>query len=136
MPFYEFDITSPANTLQADPTEQLVSLNAGVITHVAVQIPRGCVGLVHAQIWRADFQVWPTNPEGDFQGDNVFIEWDEEYVLEDEPLDLRLIIWNLDDSYAHTITFRFALQPLPADAHPQAASGLLVRVARALGIGG
>ncbi len=135
MPFYEFDVTSPANTLQAAPTEASANLNAGVVTHVGVQIPRGCVGLVHAQIWRADFQVWPTNPDGDFQGDDVVIEWNDEFAIEDEPTSLRLIVWNLDDSFPHTLTFRFALLPLAEAQDRQAASGLVGRIARALGIG-
>ena len=136
MPFYEFDVTSPAQTLQAAPTEVLAGLNAGVITRVAIQIPRGCVGLVHAQIWRGDFQVWPTNPDGNLKGDNAVIEWNDEYPMDDEPLDLRLRVWNDDDSYAHTLTFRFALLPLDQAEARGASPGLVSRIADMLGIGG
>jgi hypothetical protein len=135
VPFYEFDVTSPAQTLESAPTELLAGLNTGVVTHVAVQIPRGCVGLVHAQIWRGDFQVWPTNPDGDIKGDNAIIDWDDEYAIDDAPTELRLRVWNDDDSYAHTLTFRFDLLPLDQAQARSAGHGLIARVAQALGIG-
>src|SRR5574341_598866 len=135
MPFYEYDVTSPANTAQAAPTEVAANLNVGIITHVAVQIPGGCVGLVHAQIWRSDYQVWPSNPDGNLKGDDALIEWSEEYFLEDEPLSLRLRVWNDDDSFPHTITFRFSVLPLEHGRSRVAAPGLIGRIAEMLGIG-
>lgn len=129
MPFYEFDVTSPASTLRTSPTEVLARLTKGAITHVAVQIPLGVKALTGAQIRRGDHQVWPQNPAGFFKGDDVIIEWDEDYLLEDEPLTLRLRVWNDDDSYAHTITFRFALLPLAQAEERRAGPGLLRRIA-------
>lgn len=136
MPFYEVDVVAPAQTLESAPAEVSVSLIAGLVTHVDVQFPRGCVGLVHAQIWRSDFQVWPTNPDGNLKGDNVVVGWDDEYPVEDEPLALRLLVWNDDDSYAHRVTFRLALTPLQLAAERAQSPGLLRRIAEGLGIGG
>lgn len=135
MPFYEVSVTSPANTPASAPTEGALQLAPSVITHVAVQIPRGCVGLVHSQIWRADFQLWPSNPGGDISGDGAIIEWDEEYVMDDEPLTLRLIVWNEDDTYPHTITFRFTTMPLAVAAERGAVPGLIRRIGQFLGGG-
>ena len=128
MPFYEFDVTSPANTPQAAPTEVLAALVPGVVTQVSVQVPRGVAALTGAQVWRGDFQVWPSNPGGYLKGDNVNISWTEQYYLDDEPLTLRLRVWNNDDSFPHTITFRFALMPLAQAAELRAAPGLLRRL--------
>jgi len=128
MPFYEFDVTSPANTLQAAPTEVLAKLVPGVVTQVEVQIPLGVKGLTGSQVWRGDHQLWPSNPGGYFKGDNVRISWLDQYDLDDEPLTLRLRAWNNDDSFPHTITFRLALLPLAQAAELRAAPGILRRL--------
>jgi hypothetical protein len=132
VPFYEFDVLSPRSTPKESPTEVEAGFAAGVVTHVSVQIPRGCAGLVHGEIWRGDFKVWPTNPDGNLKGDAVIIDWDEEYTLEDEPLDLRLRVWNNDDTFPHTLTFRFAVLTLDAAQARQAGPGILSRIAHAL----
>jgi hypothetical protein len=134
VPFYEFDVVSPANTLRTAPTQLLARLTKGVVTRVAVQIPLGVKALTGAEIWRGDHKVWPQNPDGFFKGDDVIIEWDEDYLLEDEPLQLRLRVWNDDDSFQHTITFRFGVLPLAAAEERRAGPGLLRRVAEFLGV--
>ena len=108
--FYSFDLTIPANTTELAPVEEDVELVAGLVHHVELQFPRGCVGLVHVRVFHALHQLWPANPDGDLSGENALIGWNEEWELEREPLALTLQGWNLDDSYAHTITFRFALR--------------------------
>ena len=126
---YEIDVTSPANTSAAAPTEVLARLNKGVITQVGVQIPNGCMGLARAQVWRADHQLWPTTPGAYFKGDGAVIQWPEDYELADEPLSLRLRVWNLDDTYAHTLTFRFATITLQAAEEGRGIPAILKRLA-------
>lgn len=135
MPFYEFDVTSPAQTTRTSPTEVRALLTKGVVTRVAVQIPLGVKGLTGAQIWRGNSQIWPSNPGGYIKGDDVVIEWDDEYDLADQPLTLRLRVWNDDDSYAHTITFRFGLLPLAQAEERRGTPGLLRRLVEFVGLG-
>jgi len=129
---YEFDVTSPANTAASSPTEVLARLNKGLVTQVQVQIPSGAVGLACGQIWRGNSQIWPSNPGGYFKGDDLVLTWDEDYTLADEPLTLRLRVWNLDDTYAHTLTFRFALLGLAQAEEARAGPSLLKRLADAI----
>lgn len=110
--FFEYDLTIPANTAATAPTELLVPLSAGRLAAVAVQFPRGCVGLVYTVAHRSEHQLWPTNPDGSIRGEGATISWAEDLVLEDDPYILRLRGWNLDDSYAHTLTWRFNVLPL------------------------
>ena len=110
--FFEYALTIPANTAAASPTESLVALSAGRLVAVAVQFPRGCVGLVHTVAHRSEHQLWPTNPDGSIVGEGAMISWAEDLVLEDDPYTLRLRGWNLDDSYQHTVTWRFNVLPL------------------------
>lgn len=129
---YEFDVTSPANTAASAPTEVLARLNKGLVTQVQVQIPSGCIGLTGAQIWRGNSQIWPSNPGGYFKGDGLVLTWDEDYTLADEPLSLRLCVWNTDDTYAHSVTFRFALLGLAQAEEQRGLAGLLKRLGEAI----
>lgn len=126
---YEFDVTAPANTPATAPTEVLARLNKGVITRVSIQIPQGCMGLARAQIWRGGHQLWPIPPGSYFKGDGAFIDWPEDYELTDEPLVLRLRVWNIDDTYSHTLTFRFATITLQAAEEARGIPRILKRLA-------
>lgn len=127
--FFSFDVTIPANTAAALPQIDQVLLPPGVIQQVDVQFPSGCVGLVHTLCRRGNTQVWPSNPDGDFHSNGMTITWQDEYELDDAPFVLRLVSWNLDDTYAHTITWRFSLRRFP-DRRRQSTAEL--RAAQAL----
>lgn len=129
---YEVNVTSPANTPATAPTEVLARLQKGVVTAVSLQIPQGCMGLARAQVWRGASQLWPSTPGAYFKGDGAAIEWAEDYELDDEPLSLRLRVWNIDDTYAHTLTFRFAVISLQQAEEARAMPGLIQRIAGVL----
>ncbi len=106
---YEFDLTIPANTPASAPVSILASLAPGRVSQVSVTFPAGCIGLVHAYIVRSMHQVWPTNPGEQIKGDGQSVTWPEDYNLDDDPFTFTCYGYNLDDTYAHTLTFRFAL---------------------------
>jgi hypothetical protein len=81
-------------------------------------------------------QIVPANPNAYLKGDDDRITWADTYVLDDEPLTLRLFTWNVDDTFPHTITFRINLLPLAEAEDSLAAPGLLKRIGQYLGIGG
>jgi len=105
--FYEFAVIVPKNTTEASPLKTDVLLAPGVIRYVEVQFPRGCVGLAHAAIHDELHQVWPSNPDGDIASDNARIAWRDDFPITNAENRLILRTWNEDDSYSHTITFRF-----------------------------
>ncbi|KKL52780.1 hypothetical protein LCGC14_2282060 [marine sediment metagenome] len=133
--FHEYALTIPANTAESAPATMDAPLAPGTVVRVEIQFPRGCVGLVHVQIWRSEHQVWPVNVEGDISGEGVPVAWPEDYDLDDEPYTVTLRGWNDDDTYPHTITFRFALLPLSAKEEGRAPAGMLRRIADFLGMG-
>lgn len=112
--FYAFAVTIPANTAAASPVREHVELVPGTIRKVDIQFPRGCVGLVHAQVHQEHHQLYPTNPGADFASDGFNIIWEDEHELVDGQSRLTLVAWNLDDTFPHTLTFRFALTATPA----------------------
>jgi len=114
--FYEFDLAIPANTPASAPAELTVDLSPGTITMVEVQFPSNCVGLVHARILDGVHQVWPTSLDTDIAGEAQNVRWSEEYDLLELPYQLTLQGWNDDDTYQHTLTFRFALRAATAVA--------------------
>ena len=110
--YYEFEVTTPKNTASASPLRTRITLAPGVIRYVEVQFPRGCVGLVHAKILDELHQVWPANPDGDLSSENARIAWREQWELTNAENELLLVTWNDDDSYSHTLRFRFELLEL------------------------
>lgn len=107
--FYSFDVTIPANTTAAALVVEEVDLVPGVIHRVEIQFPRGCVGLVHVQVYQEFHQVWPSNPGADLAGEGATIAWNDYHELVEGQSKLTLKAWNLDDTFPHTVTFRFAL---------------------------
>lgn len=107
--FYEFHITTPRNTLESNPQLTELTLDLGVVTFVEMQFPRGCVGLLHAQVYNELHQVWPANPDGDIASEDARLAWTEEYELFTPAKRLIVRTWNEDDSYSHTLYLRIAL---------------------------
>ena len=130
--FFEYSLTIPANTAQAAPAELEMPLSPGTVARVDVQFPRGCVGLVHVQVWREEHQVWPVNLDGDISAEGAVVSWPEDYDLTEKPLALTLRGWNDDDSYPHTVTFRCAIMPLEQKEEAKASAGLLRRLVGSL----
>lgn len=129
---YELDVTAPANTPATAPEEVELVVVKGVVVKVEVQIPSGPMGLVRAQIFRAGHQLWPSNDGEYFKGDGWIVSWPENYEMADEPLRLTFRVWNLDDTYEHTLTFRVAMVPLAQAEEVRGLPGLFRRLAAAV----
>jgi hypothetical protein len=119
--FFDVALTIPANTPALVPLIQEVTLPPGVIQQVDVQFPLGCVGLVHTLCRRGSHQVWPTNDSGNFSSNGQTITWAEDYELNDAPFVLRLFGWNTDDTFPHTVSWRFSMRQLATPAAQQLA---------------
>jgi len=113
--FYSFDLTIPANTLESAPEELEVNLTWGVITRVEIRFPPRNVGLAKVKILEHRHQLWPTNLDGWFYGDDESIEWDEYHELFYMPALFTLLGYNEDDTFPHTPIIRFEI------LHPRAA---------------
>lgn len=107
--FYEWAIQVPKNTTAAAPLETVEKIALGMIIKVEVQFPAGCAGLAHCKILHQESQVWPTPPSTSFASDNHTITIEENYEITAEPYHLKLVCWNLDDTYDHTLYIRVGL---------------------------
>lgn len=113
--FYSFDLEILANTLATAPKELEVNLTWGVITEVEIRFPPRCVGLAKVKILERRHQLWPTNLDEWFYGDDETIKWDEYHELFVMPSIFTLLGYNDDDTYPHTPIIRFEI------LHPMAA---------------
>jgi len=112
--FYSVSIATAANTAEADAVETPVGVVPGLTQHVWVGFPKGCVGLVYAQIYHVTRQVWPTTPGASFNWDDFVFDFDDRYPLVTEPFEFVVKTWNLDDSYRHTVLFAVTVEAAPS----------------------
>lgn len=116
--FFDFDLVIPPNTPKRSPRVVWAPLAAGIIHHVEIGFPAGCVGLVYVRIQHGDAQIWPTNPDATFNTDDWVIRFMDNYLLDQPPYQLLLVGWNLDTKFPHTPKIRFGILP-PALVHPE-----------------
>lgn len=109
--FYVKDITTAANTTRAGSIETDRKLWAGVIHHVEVMFPPGCVGLLHVTIWHGGHQIYPSEELQDFAGDGETIQFDDFYKLVPGDNLIRIKTWNEDEQYDHTVRVRLGILP-------------------------
>ncbi|GAH91123.1 unnamed protein product [marine sediment metagenome] len=108
---YSFPLLIPANTLESAPVETTIALTWGVITHVTVRFPPRCVALAKVAILHHRHQVWPTNIDAWWYGNDEVVGGDEYYEVFEMPAYFTLIGYNDDDTYPHTPIIRINILP-------------------------
>lgn len=129
-----FDLTIPANRTEAVPLELDVDIGAGVVHFVTVQFPRGCAGLAHGRVRQALTPRWPSNEGGDYNWDNYIHEIREHFLIKKGDAPLTLVGWNLDDTFPHTLTFRFSVLPQEIMEPWRVQMGVLDSLLKLLGV--
>lgn len=112
---YEYALTIPKNTPQETPVFGVIPIHPGIIKQVEVVFPPGPCGLAHIQLYLWERQVWPSNPNSSFMGDDVHILETEELEIIDPPFEIVILGWNDDDTYPHTPIVRVNLIPAASD---------------------
>jgi hypothetical protein len=106
---YSYDLTIPAQTLKANKLKATYLLGYGILKHVSIFFKWGCSKYVHVQIFRRNRQIFPSNSEEDYSDNDYHIDFDEFFPILEEPYELEVRGWNLDDFFEHTVTFRFSV---------------------------
>jgi hypothetical protein len=88
-----------------------VKVTHGVIHRVEIEFPAGQVGLIHVAIDHLAHQVWPSNPEGSFAGDDYVVAFDDYYPILFAPYRLKIRAWTDGTTYDHTVKVRFGMLP-------------------------
>ena len=107
---YWFSVSTPANTSKDKAIETPMQVTEGIVTHVWIKHPPGCHGVAHATISDGLSQIWPTNKDEDYHGDEFPMEFDEVYEVE-KPAKFHLRTWNDSTLYAHKVDVRITILP-------------------------
>lgn len=110
--FYAVDLVIPAGTVATAPAEERLTVEPGIITAVHVVVPPGVAGLSFTNCFRANHQLFPTNPGASITGDDAIVAWREQYIIDDEPRTLTVRGWSPAARFEHTITWRFEIASL------------------------
>jgi len=100
---YQESVTVPALTPKTSPVERHITIVPGLVERVWLGFPKGCSGLLHAQLWRAGSILVPYRSEEDVAWDNHVFDVPMRLMVYDEPLRLTILAWNDDDSYQHRL---------------------------------
>lgn len=112
---YVYELTVPANTLEADPADLEVKLVTGTIKGIEITFKPGCAWMVCVVLLHGLLQISPANPGGYHSCDDYTEKFSMNYPLaEPNPL-IMLRGWSPDTSYQHVITFRFDVVPKGGD---------------------
>ena len=106
---YEVTLTVPANTAQSAPASQEFFLHPGTVELVNIQLPPGCAGLVHAIIKANEHQIWPSQLDQNFHGDDLNVSFPEHMELGNSQNRFQLVAWSDDDTYEHEAIARLAV---------------------------
>lgn len=102
-------LTISANTASTSPFSEVLVCSPGKVIGVEMLFPPGCVGLVGVRVKEFERVIWPTNPDEWIIADGETVEWQEDHDMIGAPWALTLEGYNDDDTFDHTIYFRFAM---------------------------
>ena len=111
MVFHNFTITLPLGGTEAAPETTIGYIGKGVIHRLVIFFPRGCFGLAHIQIFVGGVQVWPSIQGQTFAYDGYTLDVLEHFEIEAGPTEVRIVGWNEDETYNHTIQVGFGILP-------------------------
>lgn len=106
---YQLEITIPAQTQKANPVLDRLVLPQGVINQVEIAFPPGCAALAYVEIYVKEHKIWPSDPSSAFHWDDYTLRWSEDFRMDEQPFELIVKGWNIDDIYPHTVTVRVSM---------------------------
>ena len=107
--FYEVQLTIPAGTLASAPVKALMAVHPGKVHAVEVIFPDGCTWDVSVVIYLWSQQVWPSNPQAAFHGNNERIAFSEDFLLDQKPFEFEVRGWAPGTRYEHVPIVRIGV---------------------------
>lgn len=128
--FYVYRPDAAVSETEANPKEDDIHLTEGVIHQVDVMFQSGCAFDVHAQIWQANLQIWPSNRGASLVGDATIISFREFLPVAPGNQILTIRSWSgqtVTDKYIEVhigVLPRRIIQPLSFEELLAAAAGI------------
>lgn len=109
MGVYSKSITVTNGTTEGTAELTNIYVNQGVIKFLSLKFPSGCIDKVKIKLFWRGRQVLPTNPEGDFRGDDEAINFQPDFDIDSNPHMLVVKAWN-EDVNDHTVQIRMVIK--------------------------
>ena len=107
--FYEVSLTIPPGTLDSAPVTERMPVHPGKVHAVEIFFPDGCTWDVSLVIYLRSQQLWPSNPDAAFHGNNERIAFLEDFLLDQPPFEFEVRGWAPDTRYEHTPIIRIGV---------------------------
>lgn len=107
--FTEIDL--PANTPETAPIETTIPIPPGIIDFIEVSFPSGCVRLARLRVFYHTVQIVPYNGDQSLAYDDYVSRINLGYEVTENPTELLIKSWNLDDTYTHQLTIGINIVP-------------------------
>ena len=78
---YSLDLAIPSSTPASAPVVEEIELPKGVITDVEIDLYAGHHGLAKVRVVHNEFQIYPSNPDAWYSGEDVTIAFTDRYSL-------------------------------------------------------
>lgn len=99
---FVLELTIPANTEKDSPIFQKITLAKGIISGIQIYFPYGCAGLAGVQVYYNETQYFPYSRGEWYRGNKQMISDIASLEISEQPLELKIKGYNLDDTYEHT----------------------------------
>ena len=109
---FAYPITILPNITAAAPKREITKVCYGVLKQVSAYFPWGCAGLVGIRIIHYEHQLYPTNPDEWFTGNEIEIKFSCEYLILQGWNDFKIEGYNEDDFYTHTPIITLNVLPI------------------------
>ena len=107
--FYSASLTIPANTTILSPTRVLLPVSSGIVRRVWVRWRWGSANLCGVRMLYQEFQHWPLSGSEWFPSSPIPLDFADALPVAQEPLELAIEGYNLDDTYPHTVWVAFEI---------------------------
>lgn len=109
---YTYPIEIPLQTLVNDPIRVLTPLNVGELSECSIYFPWGCAGLAFIRILHYETQLYPTNRDEWFYGNELLIKFGCAYEIQEGWNNFKVEGYNESKFYTHTPTVEFVVLPI------------------------
>jgi len=112
LPFFQY-LTVPTNTSTEDYLSITLDLPVSQSERLWAEFPKGCAGLVGLQLYHGVEQIFPLPAGNWLKSDGFVFNFRLTHLWNKEPYTVEVRVYNIDDTYSHTIWIALELRGLP-----------------------
>lgn len=101
--FYSTTLTVPAGTAENEPATTTLKITKGVIHRVEVEMRSGTDFRVGCRIYHNEYQLFPSNGDGDFKCDGRAVVFDDHVEITRRPYLLEIRGYSPTATYDHDV---------------------------------